>query len=97
MESAWDPGDLLGVSLFRILCSCPVHHYPAAVVVLTISVTNTAGTFLIICFSRSLAQGLIFHIRLFFQKYTVVVGPVALMSVVCFHTSEHAYQGFCMS
>jgi C4-dicarboxylate transporter len=31
------PGDLLGMSLFPILCSCPVHHNSAALVVLTIS------------------------------------------------------------
>jgi len=36
MESAWDTGELLRVSLFPILCSCPVHHNPSAVVVLMI-------------------------------------------------------------
>jgi len=38
-----------------------------------------------------------FCIRLFFQKYVVIVDLFALMSVYYFCTPEYVLQGFCMS
>jgi hypothetical protein len=92
------PSDILGVSLFPILCSSLVHHNPVSLVVLTISGDQYS------CYSSSLclillsfAEDHIFCIRLFLQKFTLVVDPVAFMHMFCLCTPEYVIREFFMS
>jgi hypothetical protein len=88
---------IYGMSLFPILCSCPVRHDPAALVLAISSDQESCYSSWLYLILFSHAQDHIFCIRLFFQKYTVIVDPIALMSMFSFCAPEHVLQGFCMS
>jgi len=80
------------------ICSCPVHHKPAVLVVLAISGEKSSwysSRLYLVLLSH--AEDNIFCVKLFFQKYIVIVDPFALMSMFYFCNPEHVLQGFCMS